>query len=560
MVADAKDGTRHVADLDDGSRMSRATSNSVTHESDLDAFLSTAELAETEFAAERASIRVVSQGGIFSAGDGTNGPIAVAAGPAEPSATATADRLLLAASNPYLLTAAEEAAALAEHERNKARLTVPRRPKWTDKTTAAELQRAEKDAFLEWRRNLAELEEVHGLLLTPFERNLEIWRQLWRVVERSDLVVQIVDARNPLLFRSEDLERYVESFGTPEGPMPTATPKKNLLVVNKADFLTVAQRRAWAEFFNSRGIRFAWFSAALAKKQQEEDKKKADEESNHIDGLASRRMAANDDEGSSEDANSADGNSDDEEARLEKEMAEAAAKLRKTAVSKRADLSAEEDGEEDENETPAGDEPEDEDLPKTFEDDSRMFLHAHAIQSAESDDDSTRILSVAELLTLLETECPPSSDSNHKPTVGMVGYPNVGKSSTINAIAGSKKVSVSATPGKTKHFQTIHLPQTSLLLCDCPGLVFPTFATTKADLVTQGILPVDQMREHTGPAALMAMRIPRRVFEWTYGLVVRKKSKGDKRQGYQEDYCRPEELLQSYASELSQCLRSRPVA
>ncbi|PKU28039.1 hypothetical protein llap_21657 [Limosa lapponica baueri] len=37
--------------------------------------------------------------------------------------------------------------------------------------------------------------------------------------------------------------------------------------------------------------------------------------------------------------------------------------------------------------------------------------------------------------------------------VGLVGYPNVGKSSTINTILGNKKVSVSATPGRTKHFQ-----------------------------------------------------------------------------------------------------------
>ena len=46
--------------------------------------------------------------------------------------------------------------------------------------------------------------------------------------------------------------------------------------------------------------------------------------------------------------------------------------------------------------------------------------------------------------------------------VGMVGYPNVGKSSIINvlmgttaAMHGSTRVRVSATPGKTKHFQTI---------------------------------------------------------------------------------------------------------
>ena len=34
-----------------------------------------------------------------------------------------------------------------------------------------------------------------------------------------------------------------------------------------------------------------------------------------------------------------------------------------------------------------------------------------------------------------------------------VGYPNVGKSSTINTLFQGKKVPVSATPGRTKHFQ-----------------------------------------------------------------------------------------------------------
>jgi hypothetical protein len=40
-------------------------------------------------------------------------------------------------------------------------------------------------------RQLAVLEEDEGLTLTPFERNLEVWRQLWRVLERSDIVVQV---------------------------------------------------------------------------------------------------------------------------------------------------------------------------------------------------------------------------------------------------------------------------------------------------------------------------------------------------------------------------------
>lgn len=101
--------------------------------------------------------------------------------------------------------------------------------------------------------------------------------------------------------------------------------------------------------------------------------------------------------------------------------------------------------------------------------------------------------------------------------VGLVGYPNVGKSSTINALIGSKKVSVSSTPGKTKHFQTIHLSN-HIILCDCPGLVFPNFATTKAELVCNGILPIDQMREYNGPVGLVAQRIPRAFLEAIYGI------------------------------------------
>lgn len=100
--------------------------------------------------------------------------------------------------------------------------------------------------------------------MTPFERNLEVWRQLWRVIERSDLVVQIVDARNPLLFRSEDLEKYVKEVDPR---------KNNLLLVNKADMMTLEQRTAWAEYFEEAGINFRFFSAELAKEMNEADRK-----------------------------------------------------------------------------------------------------------------------------------------------------------------------------------------------------------------------------------------------------------------------------------------------
>jgi len=54
------------------------------------------------------------------------------------------------------------------------------------------------------------LEEGDEVGVTPFEKNLEVWRQLWRVLERSDLVCQVLDARDPLRYRCADLDNYVE--------------------------------------------------------------------------------------------------------------------------------------------------------------------------------------------------------------------------------------------------------------------------------------------------------------------------------------------------------------
>lgn len=56
-------------------------------------------------------------------------------------------------------------------------------------------------------------------------------------------MVQIVDARNPLRFRCEDLEACVREVEGPEGEMGTGAGKrKTLLLINKSDLLTAKQR------------------------------------------------------------------------------------------------------------------------------------------------------------------------------------------------------------------------------------------------------------------------------------------------------------------------------
>ncbi|KAI0820870.1 P-loop containing nucleoside triphosphate hydrolase protein [Trametes gibbosa] len=56
-------------------------------------------------------------------------------------------------------------------------------------------------------------------------------------------------------------------------------------------------------------------------------------------------------------------------------------------------------------------------------------------------------------------------------TVGVVGYPNVGKSSLINSLKRSKACAVAAQPGHTKELQTVQLER-GLRVIDSPGVVF----------------------------------------------------------------------------------------
>eukprot|EP01080_Neovahlkampfia_damariscottae_P009501 gene9501-1707_t len=345
---------------------------------------------------------------------------------------------------------------------------IPRKPAWTNKMTKQEVEGNEKQAFLQWRRDLSNLEEKESYIMTPYEKNINIWRQLWRSIERSDVCIQIVDARNPLLFRCKDLEKYIKEVDQK---------KENLIIINKSDLLTKKQRFKWASFFKKEGVKSLFFSAKFEeiKIAEEEEEKKNKEE----------------------------GEEQQEEQEQEVDV-------------KNVDPSA---------------------------------------------DDWTHIFSREELLTFLENfykditpietlklkKIKTKNEGNKKIekevekqelkariTIGMIGYPNVGKSSVINVLCQQKRVNVGSTPGKTKHLQT--LPLGNILLCDCPGLVFPSVTTTKEEMICDGILPIDEMRDFRSPVSLVVQRIPKRTFELTYGL------KFDKKVKLTADY-----LLDSYA-------------
>ncbi|XP_050453001.1 large subunit GTPase 1 homolog isoform X1 [Cataglyphis hispanica] len=449
----------HTSEINDGYDWGRLNLQSVTEESSFQDFLSTAELAGTEFNAEKLNVKFV---------------------------------------HPHshgLLSKDVMKTVLKKQEENKDSIKIPRRPKWDSSISTHELQTREKEAFLEWRRHLAMLQEEEGLMLTPYEKNLEFWRQLWRVVERSDVVVQIVDARNPLLFRCEDLERYVKEID------PN---KLNMILLNKADFLTDVQRQAWAKYFTDLNIRVAFFSATLAAERQviqEEDEDEA-------------RSTDKDDHKHSGNENK---NSGDE--------------LAKSEFSSESEYESAEHG--DVGKSTVSDEIEADNSEQQMEAQQRSELENLKIFATGSEMkkiiNSPKLLNRDDLIKLFKTIYNDNKTyTTGVTTIGLVGYPNVGKSSTINALLMDKKVSVSATPGKTKHFQTLYLDK-DLLLCDCPGLVMPSFVCTKADMILNGILPIDQMRDHVPAITLLATLVPKHVLEDLYGFMLSVPTEGEDR-------------------------------
>ena len=151
--------------------------------------------------------------------------------------------------------------------------------------TAQEINTQENLAFLQWRRDIASIEENNvTLAITPFEKNLDVWKQLWRVIERAHVLLQIVDARNPYFYYSADLEKYIKEVG--KG-------KQFLLLVNKADYLTEELRQHWSAYFKENNINHVFFSALLEQEkidQHENADEEDDDCADHEGGIVAKEQ------------------------------------------------------------------------------------------------------------------------------------------------------------------------------------------------------------------------------------------------------------------------------
>ncbi|XP_008207781.1 nucleolar GTP-binding protein 2 [Nasonia vitripennis] len=74
-------------------------------------------------------------------------------------------------------------------------------------------------------------------------------------------------------------------------------------------------------------------------------------------------------------------------------------------------------------------------------------------------------------------------------SVGLIGYPNTGKSSVINTLRSKKVCNVAPIAGETKVWQYVTLMR-RIYLIDCPGIVYPS-AETDTEKVLKGVVRVE---------------------------------------------------------------------
>jgi len=89
-------------------------------------------------------------------------------------------------------------------------------------------------------------------------------------------------------------------------------------------------------------------------------------------------------------------------------------------------------------------------------------------------------------------------------TVGIVGFPNTGKSSIINSLKRSRACNVGATPGVTKQMQEVHLDK-NIKLLDSPGIVMAT-GNSDAEIILRNCVKIETVEDPVTPVASILRR------------------------------------------------------
>lgn len=214
------------------------------------------------------------------------------------------------------------------------------------------------------------MEEESKMLSTAEGKRKWYFKELRKVIDVSDIILEVLDARDPLGCRAPDIERLIAQQTNATDGMPS---KKIVLVLNKVDLVPAEVVAAWVKYLRREFPTLAFKSST----QQQRSR------IGQIGGGKKMSLAASTQE--------------------------------------------------------------------------------KALQSSSA-------VGSGSLMQLLKNYCR-SSDVKRSINVGVIGYPNVGKSSIINSLKRARAVQVSSAPGCTKSLQHVRLDK-NINLIDSPGVLF----------------------------------------------------------------------------------------
>ncbi|KAJ1913332.1 hypothetical protein H4219_005254 [Mycoemilia scoparia] len=372
---------------------------------------------------------------------------------------------------------------------------IPVRPEWTFDMSKEKVEQRERIYFQNWLNNIKKKIKNEEDRVSLYEKNLEasatflvivVWRQLWRVVEISDVLLIVVDIRHPVLHFPPSLYKYAA----------IQYKKPIVVVLNKVDLVAKNTVEAWKHYFKEcfPEVTLTTFSCYKNENRPLDDtrpfdlglnKKRPKKRVYDSSSVATLLRACQEKYESSNVGNDSGAGKNNSEAlvdwdtiigRYETEKEEGHGELKPgdydipkhlpdhlragggskfikkdSGSNSSSDDSDGEDGyynnddsEEDEVEQKDGGRDDDDD-----DDNERQRHYSHANDNNDYYDDHHNAVGGS------------ASNSGKKfVTIGLIGHPNVGKSTLINSIMQRTVVSVSRTPGHTKHFQTIHLSAT----------------------------------------------------------------------------------------------------
>ncbi|KAF9535676.1 hypothetical protein CPB83DRAFT_779796 [Crepidotus variabilis] len=327
-------------------------------------------------------------------------------------------------------------------------LTCPRRPKWRYDQTKKEVEKNEEGIFKKWLQQTDDAIEKWQDQPVPagssmprsasyFERNLEVWRQLWRVTEISQIILVLLDSRCPLLHYPPSLATYLQD-------------RKVILVLTKVDISGSARVAAWIEYIhqhhpNSRIVQVESYIERVGVADQGHTLYEP-----HLPPQFRERLV-------------------NEIREVHAELLEPPERVKSNP-----------------------------DRLKHWVPPVKKDVDWEAVLSAKGEKVGLAVGGA----TVPRAKTPDDEERNYdgsgeafqEPThltVGLIGQPNVGKSSLLNALFGARKVRASKTPGKTKHFQTLFWTN-DVRLVDCPGLVMPNYVPMEMQVLS-GILPISRV-------------------------------------------------------------------